>query len=568
MKLEDLSHESQLDLISQAVESYFEKRLNVAKLTDSAASKMLESVQHTIATVRKSSNIHTSEQNPEYLKAIMLEQALLARLSENSVGTVGTISPTTATTSGSIATTPPPKTVDIQRRAQQMKDPKMKDMLNKAAKGQNMSNDEIKRLAAFAADSQVEEDIEGPEMPNGVASAAKYSKDFGPILSKLSKVIDSVKTHDQLDSANNYAELVISRIRRELKKRKGSLGDNEVYGYMTAIDDALAEKERSISRFSESKQFNEEQSVYKIKHNKEDDLYDIVDELGEVVSSHGDRAEAQAELRKLKNKGSSSTRKVSGSYGKVDENKLRGAPTAKLVEFYRNHRNTNHAAVKMVEAELLRRKGIFESAGKKTFKVTINYTDKDGKSTASKTVTVKSVTDKNHAKKVALDKHVKGLQNPKVARAVEVTTESQRSGRKLVTEGEVQQAQVVLAAQDMVDQIQKMIEQASNTQFKDLPALVSQIRLDQGPDQSSQFNQAATSALSALLQALQTAKDQLLGAVDVATGNAPAGPVINPGDDAAAVEPDAEPGAAADAEADLDLDSETSDITGFGRERR
>jgi hypothetical protein len=46
--------------------------------------------------------------------------------------------------------------------------------------------------------------------------------------------------------------------------------------------------------------------------------------------------------------------------------------------------------------------------------------------------------------------------------------------RRLREASEVQQAQVVLASQDMVDQVQKMSEQISAMQFKDLPALVDQ----------------------------------------------------------------------------------------------
>ena len=51
-------------------------------------------------------------------------------------------------------------------------------------------------------------------------------------------------------------------------------------------------------------------------------------------------------------------------------------------------------------------------------------------------------------------------------------------------ESEVQQAQVVLASQDMVDQVQKMIEQVTSMQFKDLPALVDQVKNQIGQDQA------------------------------------------------------------------------------------
>jgi len=50
-----------------------------------------------------------------------------------------------------------------------------------------------------------------------------------------------------------------------------------------------------------------------------------------------------------------------------------------------------------------------------------------------------------------------------------------RLRRRLREASEVQQAQVVLASQDMVDQVQKMSEQISAMQFKDLPALLDQI---------------------------------------------------------------------------------------------
>jgi hypothetical protein len=94
--------------------------------------------------------------------------------------------------------------------------------------------------------------------------------------------------------------------------------------------------------------------------------------------------------------------------------------------------------------------------------------------------------------------------------------------RRSLQESEIQQAQVVLAAQDMVDQMQKMIEQVTALQFKDLPALVEQIKNEVGVEQSAQFNNDATAALSGLVQNLQGSKQQLEGAVNVVTGQAPA----------------------------------------------
>ena len=96
--------------------------------------------------------------------------------------------------------------------------------------------------------------------------------------------------------------------------------------------------------------------------------------------------------------------------------------------------------------------------------------------------------------------------------------------QRLREASEVQQAQVVLASQDMVDQVQGMSEDISAMQFKDLPALVDNIKNEVGVDQAMQFNTDATAALSGLLQNLQTAKTQLEAALGVVTGQAPVVP--------------------------------------------
>ena len=49
---------------------------------------------------------------------------------------------------------------------------------------------------------------------------------------------------------------------------------------------------------------------------------------------------------------------------------------------------------------------------------------------------------------------------------------SQPQARIMVENEEVEKSQVVLAAQDMVDQVQKMLEDVGQMQVKELPALV------------------------------------------------------------------------------------------------
>jgi hypothetical protein len=70
----------------------------------------------------------------------------------------------------------------------------------------------------------------------------------------------------------------------------------------------------------------------------------------------------------------------------------------------------------------------------------------------------------------------------------------------------------------MVDKMQSMLEDTTEMQFKELPALVDSIRNQIGIEQATQFNTDATAALQGLVQNLQGAKQQLETALGVVTG--------------------------------------------------
>jgi DNA anti-recombination protein RmuC len=93
-----------------------------------------------------------------------------------------------------------------------------------------------------------------------------------------------------------------------------------------------------------------------------------------------------------------------------------------------------------------------------------------------------------------IDQQMKDLTARKAQIQQEKSMMENRLSRRLREASEVQQAQVVLASQDMVDQVQKMSEQISAMQFKDLPALVDQIKNEVGVDQAMQFNTDTTAA--------------------------------------------------------------------------
>ena len=150
---------------------------------------------------------------------------------------------------------------------------------------------------------------------------------------------------------------------------------------------------------------------------------------------------------------------------------------------------------------------------------------------------------------------------------------------RLLRESEVQQAQVVIAAKAMVDDIQTMLEEVSTMQFKTLPPLVSEMQNQIGVDQAMQFNADVTKVLANLVQTVQAAKLEMDRALGVVTGEqSAAAPGQEPGlgaepdldDPAAGAEPglddpelDAEPGLD-----DPEMDDPNMDGAGLGRAKR
>ena len=90
--------------------------------------------------------------------------------------------------------------------------------------------------------------------------------------------------------------------------------------------------------------------------------------------------------------------------------------------------------------------------------------------------------------------------------------------RIVVENEEVEKSQVILAAQDMVDSIQKMYEDVNDMLVKELPALVDSVESEIGVNEATSFNDAASQSLTALNAALQEAQTALKGALGGLTG--------------------------------------------------
>lgn len=104
-----------------------------------------------------------------------------------------------------------------------------------------------------------------------------------------------------------------------------------------------------------------------------------------------------------------------------------------------------------------------------------------------------------------------------IAQALTEHYKSFKKTRIVVENKAVEDAQNTLAAQDMVDSVQKMIEEVNDMLVKELPALTDSLLSEMGPEASGQFNQLANESLTALNQALSQSKQVLQQAMSVIT---------------------------------------------------
>ena len=145
-----------------------------------------------------------------------------------------------------------------------------------------------------------------------------------------------------------------------------------------------------------------------------------------------------------------------------------------------------------------------------------------------------------------------------------------------LTEGEMESAELVLAAQDMVDQLQKMQEQLGELMNETLPPLVDAIRDEMGQDKADSFSNAAKGTLETALGSIESARSGMDGASRVLTGEESGIDLGNEPEGSDAMEPagDLDLDAVADMDAEepkMDLDSEeggTEGEPGLDREER
>ena len=103
-------------------------------------------------------------------------------------------------------------------------------------------------------------------------------------------------------------------------------------------------------------------------------------------------------------------------------------------------------------------------------------------------------------------------------------TDGKPMKRKVKESTDLESAEVLLAAQELVDKLQKMVEDLASMQVQELMPIVDAMKEQVGFDTAEAYNSAAEGALAGLLDQAKAAKEALENATLAARGEAPATP--------------------------------------------
>ena len=146
--------------------------------------------------------------------------------------------------------------------------------------------------------------------------------------------------------------------------------------------------------------------------------------------------------------------------------------------------------------------------------------------------------------------------------------------QQLILESEMGKSQAILAAKDMVDSIQDMLEEVSKMQNEQMPALLDTIRDQIGMEQADAFKAAVEPLLANMVQQLGSARSTADDAARALAGEPVAQPMMTGGAGVTGAMPGGTEMPAPDMTSDLDTDSfaatdaAAGGVENLGREKR
>lgn len=178
-----------------------------------------------------------------------------------------------------------------------------------------------------------------------------------------------------------------------------------------------------------------------------------------------------------------------------------------------------------------------------------------------------SFNGKKYPVKMSKDQAKKLLDDINESKKKEVVV---KIGESQLVEGEIEQASLVLAGKDMVDRVQKMVEDISKMINEDLPPLTDAIRDEIDSTTADSFAQSMGAALTGLLDQIKAAREATNDAARVLSGEEPAGEMMGTEEPGEVEDPNAEIGAeevpAEEAPEETTDDFEASDAAVGGEE--
>jgi hypothetical protein len=130
---------------------------------------------------------------------------------------------------------------------------------------------------------------------------------------------------------------------------------------------------------------------------------------------------------------------------------------------------------------------------------------------------------KEPMKKAAKDKKSKGIKAMVDAGNKKADAEAKES---IVREGAEDNAEIIMAAKDMVDRVTGWMEDTAEMQTESMLELGDAIRDEMGVDQAGQFVQGIKPALEGLYTAMEQAREALSAGVGLLTGEAAPAPTM------------------------------------------
>jgi hypothetical protein len=91
--------------------------------------------------------------------------------------------------------------------------------------------------------------------------------------------------------------------------------------------------------------------------------------------------------------------------------------------------------------------------------------------------------------------------------------------QEALDDGSVDEAKVIIAAQEINDKIQSMIEDAAKMQVQDLLPIIDAMKSEIGTAEAEAFSSSADTALEGLVDSLKAAKEEFSNAISAAQGN-------------------------------------------------